>query len=200
MRQLLCVLQSLHWHIPARHSIYLLLPLLLMLWTGWAGAVEFRIHNVQISSQDERYYLSAQIDYQLSEKALEALTNGVPLTLEVRVLVEKVWHRFWEQRPLEKRLRYQIRYHALTGLYRVVDLQNGEETHFVTREAALNALGELSNLLLLERSVLTPEVAYHVRLRADLDIESLPLPLRPLAYLGRGWKLSSGWTQWPLKQ
>jgi hypothetical protein len=38
-----------------------------------------------------------------------------------------------------------------------------------------------------------------LRLRADLEIESLPLPLQPLAYLGQGWRLTTGWTQWPLQ-
>jgi hypothetical protein len=45
---------------------------------------------------------------------------------------------------------------------------------------------------------LAADETYHLRMRADLDIESLPLPLQPLAYLGRGWKLTSGWSQWPL--
>jgi len=174
--------------------------LALLLWAGASWAAEFHIGQVHIEQQDGQYYLNAQIDYRLSPKALEALSNGVPLTLEVRVLVEKVWSSFWERRPLARVLRYQIRYHALTGLYRVVDLQSGEDAHFVTREAALNALGELNRLPLVKQQQLIPGVAYHVRLRADLDIDSLPLPLRPLAYLSKGWKLTSGWTQWPLKQ
>lgn len=176
----------------------LIFMLLLMPCADWVEAADFSIDEVQIEQQDEVYLLSAQIDYRLSETAQEALINGVQLTLEVRIQVEKVWRSFWEKRPLEERLRYQIRYHALTGLYRVVDLQSGEDKHFVTRDAALQALGELSKLSLVPRSALSPDVAYHVRLRADLDIESLPLPLRPLAYLGKGWKLTSGWTQWPL--
>lgn len=172
----------------------------LMLCCGGVVAADFVIRNVQIEQQDDRYMLGLQVDYQLSETALEALQNGVPLTLVVQLQVEKVWGSFWEKGPLERQLRRQIRYHALTELYRVVDLQSGEEKNFVTEDAALHALGELQGLRLLEHQALTPGVEYHLRLRADLDIESLPLPLRPLAYLGKGWKLTSGWSQWPLKQ
>ena len=171
----------------------------LLLWSGLTGAADFLIHDVQINRTATRYLLNMQIDYRLSETALEALSNGVPLTFEVQVLVEKVWGSFWEPSLTELKLRRQIRYHALTGLYRVVDLQSGEEESFVTQDAALHALGELQRLQLAFRQDLVPDTEYHVRLRAELDIESLPLPLRPLAYLNKGWKLTSGWSQWPLK-
>jgi hypothetical protein len=123
------------------------------------------------------------------------------LTFELKVRVEKVWGSLWEQRPFEMTQRHQIRYHALTGLYRVVDLASGEQVSFVTQEAALYELGEYSDIKLITKEGLDldPESDYKMRLRADLDIESLPLPLRPLAYFHRGWKLSSGWTQWPLR-
>lgn len=175
------------------------LSLVLLLWSSLSTAADFLIHDVQIYRVAKQYLLNLQVDYRLSEKALEALSNGVPLTLEVQVQVERVWGSFWGQRPAELKLRYQIRYHALTGLYRVVNLQTGAEESFVTRDAALHALGELQHLRLVTSDELTPGKDYHVRLRADLDIESLPLPLRPLAYLGTGWKLTSGWNQWPLK-
>ncbi|MCU7808355.1 MAG: DUF4390 domain-containing protein, partial [Candidatus Thiodiazotropha sp. (ex Semelilucina semeliformis)] len=101
--------------------------------------------------------------------------------------------------PLSRTLRFQIRYHALTELYRVVDMQTGEEQSFVTQHAALYALGEIGDMLLVSRSALIPGEPYQLNLRADLEIESLPLPLQPLAYLGRGWRLTTGWTRWPLQ-
>ncbi len=171
---------------------------LLLAWSGAVRAADFMIHDVQLEERQGQHYLSLQIDYHLSKVALEALSNGVPLTLELRVMVEKQWGSFWEQRPQEIKLRHQVRYHALTGLYRVVDLQSGEAKSFVTQDAALYALGEHTRLKLISSDQLVPGNDYNVRLRADLDIESLPLPLRPLAYFHRGWKLSSGWTQWPL--
>ena len=173
--------------------------LMLLVWSAYLRAVDFIIHDVHLEERREQYFLSLQIDYQLSKVALEALSNGVPLTFELKIGVERVWGSFWQQRPLEMSLRHQVRYHALTGLYRVVDLQSGEQKSFVTQDAALYALGEYADISLISKDRLVPEADYNVRLRANLDIESLPLPLRPLAYFHRGWKLSSGWTQWPLK-
>lgn len=173
--------------------------LMLLLWTGVAVAESFVVKDVSISLKDDTYHLNARIDYRLSDEVEEALSNGVPLTLQVELVVEKVWRGFWEPNPLSRTLRYQIRYHALTELYRVVDMQTGEEQSFVTQEAALYALGEIDDMKLVNRSDLVPGEVYQLRLRADLEIESLPLPLQPLAYLGRGWRLTTGWTQWPLQ-
>jgi hypothetical protein len=170
-----------------------------LLCSAEANAASFIVKDVQIRKAEKSYLLNARIDYLLSPEAHDALSNGVLLTLRVQLVVEKVWRGFWEPRSVTKILWFQIRYHALTELYRVVDLQTGNEQNFVTQDAALYALGEISNLPLVRVAELTPGEAYQLRLRADLDIESLPLPLQPLAYFGRGWKLTTGWSRWPLQ-
>jgi hypothetical protein len=37
-------------------------------------------------------------------------------------------------------------------------------------------------------------------LRARLDIEALPMLMRPLAYTLPSWRLSTGWTEWPIQR
>lgn len=162
-------------------------------------AAPFIVKDVSIKAQETEYRLNARIDYRLTPEVQEALSNGVPLTLKVQLVVGKLWRGFWEANPLSRTLRFQIRYHALTELYRVVDMQTGEEQNFVTQDAALYALGEIGDLPLVSRADLAPDEAYRLRLRADLEIESLPLPLQPLAYMSSGWRLTTGWTQWPLQ-
>ena len=55
---------------------------------------------------------------------------------------------------------------------------------------------DVSSLLVLVATLDIPAVK---NLKIALDIEELPLPLRPTAYLLPSWKLSSGWTTWPLR-
>jgi len=173
--------------------------LLLLLVPGCAPAASFIVKDVSVSVREGSYRLNARIDYRLTSEVEEALSNGVPLTLRVELVVGKMWRGFWEPNPLSRTLRYQIRYHALTQLYRVVDMQTGEDQSFVTQDAALYALGEIDDMALVPSSEVRPDEGYQLRLRADLEIDSLPLPLQPLAYLGQGWRLTTGWTQWPLQ-
>ena len=39
---------------------------------------------------------------------------------------------------------------------------------------------------------------YTLAIRAKLDIEALPAPLRPVAYVSPSWRMSSGWYEWNL--
>ena len=73
-----------------------------------------------------------------------------------------------------------IRYLSLAQLYQVVDLETGSQQNFVTREAAMFALGEILAVQLLKASELQAGEKYVVKVKALLDIEALPLPLRPL--------------------
>jgi hypothetical protein len=170
----------------------------LLLTSLLAAAQELVIDRVSIRLDEGVYLLDAEIDYRLSDAALEALDNGVPLTMEVHIQVRGNNAWIWQSDAAEYRLRYVIRYHALSGLYEVVNQDSGQRRNFVTRDAALTALGELADLPLIEAERLDPGEGYAVEMRVDLDIEALPLPLRPLAYLSPSWNLSSGWTSWPL--
>lgn len=175
-----------------------MLGLVLMLWTQGARAADFAVERASTRLVEGVYVLDAQIDYRLSQTAIEALDNGVPLTMEVHVQVRDEGAWIWEADEAEYRLRDVIRYHALSGLYEVVNLDSDRRRNFVTRDAALAALGEINGLKLIKAKRLDPHESYRVELKAELDIEALPLPLRPLAYLSPSWKLSSGWLSWHL--
>jgi hypothetical protein len=180
-----------------------LLPLFLGL--GWLlcppvfGASGFVVANAVTRLEEQTYLLDVQVDYGFSETALAALDNGVPLTLEMRVQVRRKGAWIWESNLVEQRRLYTIRYRPLPELYQVARLPEGPKQSFVTRAAAITALGEVHDLPLLDKSRLDPDERYLVRVKVSLDVEALPLPLRPLAYLKPSWDLSSGWSLWPLE-
>lgn len=163
------------------------------------AAEGFDVTDVRTRLVDGTYIMDAEIDYAFSERALEALDNGVPLTLEVHIQVRPEDDWIWDNSLVDQRLRYRIRYKPLSERYLVSRLPGENGRTYVTREAAVTALGEIKGLPLLDRTRLEPEQAYEVQIRASLDIEELPLPLRPMAYLYPSWKQSSEWTKWPLK-
>ncbi len=142
------------------------------------------------------YVLDAVIDYKFSAKALEALENGVPLTLEIHIQLRRKGAWIWEEDMLDSHLRYQLRYHAIASLYQLLDMQSGEQTSFATRDAAIAALGDIQSLPIIKRDLLESGEVYELRLRTFLDIDALPLPLRPMAYLSPSWNLSSKSELW----
>jgi hypothetical protein len=116
----------------------------------------------------------------------------------VHIQVRRADGWIWETSLVDARLRYRILYKPLSGRYLVSQLPAGAGRTYITREAALAALGEMRGLDLVSAKRLEPGEDYEVHIRASLDIEELPLPLRPMAYLRPSWKQSSDWTKWPL--
>jgi hypothetical protein len=164
-----------------------------------AAAGGFRVESAKTRLDGETYVLDARIRYGFSELALEALDNGVPLTIELHVQVRPQDAWIWDSTLLDRRLRYTIRYKPLSERFLVSQLPGDGGRSFVTRDAAITALGEIKGLPLVGAATLDPNRRYEVQLKAELDIEELPLPLRPMAYLRPAWKLSTGWTKWPLE-
>ncbi len=175
---------------------WLAVPALLLTWSVLAGY--FVVTQVQTRLVDGTYVLDAQIHYRFSPEALEALNNGVPLTILMQFQVRPKDAWIWDSNVTELQLRYAIRHKPLSDTYEVYRLPGTSGRTFVTPAAAIAALGEIRGLELVEQSRLDPETVYEVQLKVSLDIEELPLPLRPTAYLSGAWKLASPWTKWPL--
>ena len=167
--------------------------LVLTLLPGLALASDFKIKSQTCRSTADAFVLDANIDFAFSGKALDALQNGVPLTLDIHLQVRRDGAWVWEKDLTDSRLRYQIRFHPLASVYQVVDMQNNSTQSFVTRDVAIAALGDIQGMPVIKHSQLEKGKIYRVGLRAALDIDALPLPLRPMAYLSPSWNLSSEW-------
>ena len=171
---------------------------------GWlasaalADEVEFRRIALTLSDQG-LILLDAEIDYQLNDTVSEALENGVPLTFETHVQMRRAKAWIWEQDAVDHRLRTVLRYRPLSGLYELRNLQGDEGLSFATRDAALGALGRIVAMPIVERASLDLDQEYLVRVEVGLDIEALPLPMRPLAYFKPEWSLSSETWEWRLR-
>ncbi len=161
-------------------------------------ADDFRVQDVEIRLQDGAYWMDANIDFTFSETALEALDNGVPLTIELHVRLRREGSWVWEGSLFDYQTRYTIRYKPLSERYSISQSEDSDGQSFVTRDAAIAALGTIRDLRLVAQDRLEPEETYRVHLRVALDIDELPLPLRPIAYLRPSWKLHSKWSKWPL--
>jgi hypothetical protein len=180
---------------------HLLLALILLLALGAAGAFarsEFEISGVRTELAGGEYLLDADIDYVLSDDAREALNNGVPITFQVDVVVVEQRPWLWDRNLRTVSLRFALQHHALAQVYQVIDLTAGKLKNYPALSAALEALGKIRRLPIVSREKMGDGGEALVRIKAWLDIDSLPLPLRLLAYMSAGWRLESNWYTWLL--
>lgn len=163
---------------------------------AWAGSNELTVQEARLTLQDDSYVLHADIDYRLPLAVQEALSNSVPITLVVELKVLRARRMLWDETVLKEQLRYRLRYHALSKLYQVQQEGSGSPHNFATLDAAVQALGSIRELSIAPADRFMLGVAYKAQLRAYLDFEALPLPLRSVAYLKPQWHLDSPWYRW----
>jgi Domain of unknown function (DUF4390) len=158
----------------------------------------FEVRSASVELDDGVYLLNARIEYRLSSEAREALQAGVPLNIRLDVEILHT-RRFWfDNTDAELRQRFQLDYHALSERYIVLNVNSGEQASFGSLFGALSYLGRVDKLPLIDAALLEERRDHRIRLRAVLDVERFPGPLRLLAFWRRDWSLSSGWYQWPL--
>jgi hypothetical protein len=173
----------------------------LLLLVAGAGA-DFKAIEVQPKLTGNTLEFSGQLELVLTPKVEEALAKGIPLEilLEVRLYRERPW--WWNEKLGDWKLKREIRYHALSGQY-LVTLSQAKteipESHTSLTEA-LRALGSLNEMRFVLEAPPDAADVHVARLRASLDIEALPAPLRPVAYTSLAWHLNSGWGRWKVAQ
>ena len=172
---------------------YLVLPPLLV------QAAGFTIRSAETLMEDNVYLLNARVDYEFSEEAIRALQSGIPLIILADIEVEEQ-RNWWPDKTIaELSQGYLLIYHALTEKYIVSNLNSGAQDDYNSLSATMQALGNIERLPLLDRALAKGGKQYEVRMRVYLDIESLPAPMRPLAYVSSDWQLESEWFTWSLQ-
>lgn len=172
---------------------------LLSLGSTLAHAAEFEVRSASTRLVDQVYVLDADIHYELSERALNALANGVPLTLRMDITIERQRNWWLNSIVAELEQRYHLQFHALSGSYILRNLNSGASEVYSSLQGALHALGDVRDLPVIDEKLLAKDASYLIAIRAALDIESLPSPLRPFAYITPAWWLNSDWYTWSLR-
>jgi hypothetical protein len=179
------------------------LALLCCVWAAAAAAQEqepaFRVVDGDVTVDTDVVYLDARLDLDLSDEAKRALDNGVPLTIELEITVTRPRWWWFDKDVASLIQRYRLRFHALSRRYVLTSLNSGESRSYNSRSAMLAQLGQVSSLPLIDRGLLEPGDTYVVGLRARLDLDALPRPLRAGAYVSPQWRLVSEWFTWRLE-
>ena len=144
------------------------------------------------------YFLNADVDLSLSDDAVNALENGLPLTvvLQIEIIKHHTW--WWDKKVATLEQRYQISFHALTRRFIITNLNSGDQQSYASYRDAITSLGQVSDLPVIDANLLQPDTRYDIRMRAALDIKDFPGPLQLIASLFKGWDLTSDWYEWVL--
>ena len=160
----------------------------------------FEVRSVEAQFADGVHSIDARLQLVLSSEALRALSSGITLTIEFQIEVIRV--RRWYPDNLEAELvtRFELEYRPLSQRYIVRNLNSGNQDSFATLYSALNNLGRVQGLPVIDDAVLEPDSTYRARLRALLQTRQYSAPLRVLFFWRDQWQLESEWAEWTLER
>ena len=167
---------------------------------GLERAGYFEVRSASTRQIGGVHTLDARLQLVLSSEALEALSSGVPLTIELQLEVIRTRRFVWDDAEAELALRYELEYRPLSQRYLVRNLNSGDQDSFATLYSALNNLGRVQGLPVIDDALLEYGKNYRIRLRAMLNTQQYPAPLRLLFFWRDEWQLQSEWFEWLLER
>ena len=160
----------------------------------------FDVRSASTSLVNGVQELDARLQLILSAEALGALNSGVPLTIELNLEVIRVKRFMPDATDAELSLQYELEYRPLSQRYIVRNLNSGDQDSFATLYSALNNLGRVQELPIIDNSLLDPSAEYRIRLQALLSTRSYPAALRLLFFWRGDWQIKSDWYEWRLER
>jgi hypothetical protein len=160
----------------------------------------FDVRSASTAVVDDVIELEARLQLVLSDEALAALDSGVPLTIELKLELIRERRFMLDATDAELTLRYELEYKPLSQRYIVRNLNSGDQDSFATLYSALNNLGRIQDLPVIDESILLRDARYRMRLQAILGTQQYPAPLRLLFFWRDQWQLKSEWFEWPLER
>ena len=160
----------------------------------------FEVRTAETTLANGVHMLDARLQLVLSSEALEALNAGVPLTIELQMQLIRVRRFYMDALDAELAVRFELQLSPVSQRYVVRNLNSGDQDSFATLYSALNSLGRITELPIIDNALLQAGKPYRVRARAMLQTQQYPAPLRLLFFWRSQWQLQSEWFEWMLER
>ena len=159
----------------------------------------FEVRSADLELKAGVYHLNARIDLPVSDAVRRGLDEGVPLTLELNLEIERVRQLLPNSRVAELTQRYHLQYNAVSARYVLRNENSGQQESLGSVDAAIQQLGEVRNIPVLDQSLITPDRRYEANVRARIDYGTVPFSLRMLMFWVNEWHRESDWYTWTLQ-
>jgi hypothetical protein len=164
---------------------------------GLEGRFEVRSADLQL--KDGVYHLNVHMDLPVGDAVRRGLADGVPLTVELDLDIERVRQMLPNSRVAELTQRYHLQYNAVSARYVLRNDNSGQQESLSTIDAAIERLSEVRGLPALDKALISADRRYEASVRAKLDYGSVPFSLRVVMFWVNDWHRESDWYTWTLQ-
>ena len=156
----------------------------------------FEVRSADLELKDGVYHLNARMDLPVGDAVRRGLADGVPLTVELDLDIERVRQLLPNSRVAELTQRYHLQYNAVSARYILHNDNSGQQESIGTVDAALERLSEVRSLPVLDQSLMASNRRYEASVRVKADYGAVPFTLRLLMFWVSDWHRESDWYTW----
>jgi hypothetical protein len=156
------------------------------------GARHFETGQVETIWSGDQLNVTVHQKLKLSSEAKEALVHGVPLTLQLELLIRTTGAQTAINRNI---YNYEIRYLPLISHYQLTRPHTAEIRTFPRLR---HLLAELSTISQSFPQGELPEEKVELMVRTRLDHSKMPPPMRLPILFSAQWRHDSDWSSWPM--
>jgi hypothetical protein len=158
-----------------------------------------RSASLALDPAQDVYELNAKVDIALPEDARKGIEAGLTLRFVYEIALSRV-RGYWPDANVAELVQaYELSYHALSQRYLLRNLNTGEQQDFGSLQAALEQLGDVRGLPVIDADLVKDDGRYEVSLRAVIDLSTTPAALQWLLFWTDDWSATSEWFTWPLR-
>ena len=153
----------------------------------------FELSRVEATWTNGWMNVTCEQQLALSNEARNALIHGVPLTVQLELLLRNSGS---QTRVGNETYNYEIRYLPLSDYYQLA-LPGADTVRTFPR--LRHVLAELSSINVSFETGVLPAGNYELLARTRLDQQRMPPPMRLPVLLSSKWRHDSSWSSWPLE-
>jgi hypothetical protein len=185
---------------------FLRLALAAVVATAWMQPLQadglegrFEVRSADLQLKEGVYHLNAHMKLPVSDAVRRGLAEGVPLSLELDLQIERVRQLLPNSHIAELTQRYHLQYNAVSARYILRNENSGQQESLSTIDAAIEELSEVRGLPVLDKALIAADRRYETSVRAKLDYGTVPFSLRLLMFWVNDWHRESDWYTWTLQ-
>jgi hypothetical protein len=155
---------------------------------------EANISDIIITTSKSHLLLFCAIKNSFKPEMIEGVRNGIPITFDFSVELEKVNNNWPDSTLTEQTIRHTLTYDPLREEYRVILPEKGN--NIVTTpsiDKAMELMAELNGLKVIERDKLIPDAPYALHVKAKMAEKTLPLNMHYIIPFISLWDFETEW-------
>lgn len=158
----------------------------------------FEVRSADLGLTDGVYHLNARLELPLTPAIKQGLADGVPLSLQLELSIERNRRLLPNANVAELVQRYHLQFNAVSARFVLRNVNSGEQESFATADEALARLSVVKGVPVLDKSFIETGPRYEASVRAKIDYGAVPLTVRILMFWVDDWHRESEWYTWTL--